>query len=592
MKKKPLGCLTANGLIAFAITLLLIGGVAFVNGGKMFSPGKLSAKTGAPLGGVTSHADLSTKCNACHVEPWGTARMGERCMVCHTEISAELQNPSSLHGSLVPENITLNCRTCHPDHRGPDAPLVEMDPRTFPHEVVGFALTAHAQNSDGSPFNCNDCHPQNVAVFDTAVCATCHQQIDNAFTIAHTAAYGTECLTCHDGVETYGANFNHGQTTFPLIGRHSGADCTFCHENARAISDFQNTPTECVACHQKDDAHGGNFGSDCSVCHTPDNWENTSFDHNLLAFKLEGAHTSVECEQCHANNVFKGTPTDCYSCHQKDDSHNGQFGTDCAVCHSPKSWQDATFDHNKAAFRLEGQHATVECQQCHVNSVYKGTPTDCYSCHQKDDSHNGQFGTDCAACHNPNSWQDATFDHNLSAFKLEGQHATVECQQCHINNVFQGTPTNCYSCHQKDDSHNGQFGTDCAACHNANSWKDVTFDHNLTAFPLTGAHLNTSCAQCHVNNTFAGTSSQCSACHADPTFHAGAFGLDCASCHSTSGWQPAQYRGTHPGITDEGGSGINHGHTTCRTCHTNTVYDYTCLACHSNNQGGDGGGGD
>ncbi len=592
MKKKPLGCLTANGLIAFVITLLLIGGGASINGGKMFAPGKLNAQTGESLGGVTSHADLSAECDACHAAPWGADKMGDRCMACHTEISAQLQNVSSLHGSLMQDVPDLQCRACHPEHRGPDASLVEMDPATFPHDAVGFALTAHAQKTDGTAFACGDCHLQNVASFEAAVCADCHQQIDSAFTEAHTAAYGSDCLACHDGVETYGANFDHNQAAFQLVGKHAAVNCADCHTNAHAIDDFKNTATECAACHQKDDPHNGNFGDDCSVCHTPEDWEATSFDHNLLAFKLEGKHGRVECEQCHINNTFKGTPTDCYACHQKDDQHNGQFGTDCAACHTPSDWDNVSFDHNSFAFPLEGKHARAECDECHTNNTFKGTPTDCYACHQKDDQHNGQFGTDCAACHNSSDWDNVSFDHNSFAFKLEGKHARVECEKCHVNNTFQGTPTDCYACHQKDDNHNGQFGTECGACHTPASWEDATFDHSLAAFPLTGAHVNVRCEKCHVNNTFAGTPSQCVACHADPAFHAGAFGADCASCHSTSGWRPAEYRGSHPGIADEGGFGIRHGNTTCRTCHTNTVRDYTCLACHSNNQGGEGGGDD
>jgi hypothetical protein len=39
---------------------------------------------------------------------------------------------------------------------------------------------------------------------------------------------------------------------------------------------------------------------------------------------------------------------------------------------------------------------------------------------------------------------------------------------------------------------------------------------------------------------------------------------------------------------------VNHGHTSCRTCHTSTLHDATCTACHDGNggDGGDGGGDD
>ena len=49
---------------------------------------------------------------------------------------------------------------------------------------------------------------------------------------------------------------------------------------------------------------------------------------------------SVACASCHKNNVYAGTPTDCYSCHAQDDVHNGRNGTDCGRCHNTRSWGD------------------------------------------------------------------------------------------------------------------------------------------------------------------------------------------------------------------------------------------------------------
>jgi hypothetical protein len=220
---------------------------------------------------------------------------------------------------------------------------------------------------------------------------------------------------------------------------------------------------------------------------------------------------------------------------------------------------------------------------------FQSTPTDCFSCHQKDDPHAGQFGMDCGACHKSDGWKPATFDHNLSAFKLEGEHATTACEDCHKNNVFKGTPSDCYSCHAQQDEHNGQFGTDCSACHTPSDWDNATFDHSRSAFPLTGAHQQVDCEKCHVNAQFAGTPSACVNCHADPVFHVGAFGTDCASCHSTTAWSPAIFNQSHPEPSvGEGGNGINHGGTTCLTCHPTTVKEYTCLSCHTDNQGNGG----
>ena len=167
----------------------------------------------------------------------------------------------------------------------------------------------------------------------------------------------------------------------------------------------------------------------------------------------------------------------------------------------------------------------------------------------------------------------------------------LHAKSCHRNNVFLGTPKDCYSCHQQADAHNGQFGTDCSACHNPSSWDNTDFDHNRTKFPLTNGHAGVACERCHSNGQFAGLATTCSTCHADPAFHAGMFGLDCASCHTVENWA-AKYNGPHPGIADEGGSGVNHGGGTCRSCHTQTLREATCTQCHEGNPEGGGEGGD
>jgi hypothetical protein len=190
------------------------------------------------------------------------------------------------------------------------------------------------------------------------------------------------------------------------------------------------------------------------------------------------------------------------------------------------------------------------------------------------------------------AWKPSTFNHVNSIFKLTGKHLSIACTKCHADLKFKGTPTVCYSCHAANDHHGGKYGTNCGACHSTSAWKPATFDHNLSKFPLTGAHVNVACAACHSNGVFAGTPTNCSACHNDPTFHAGAFGLNCVSCHTTSAWRPAKFTLSHPKPSGgDGGSGINHGRTTCRTCHPSTVHQYTCVACHKNGVPGNGGGG-
>jgi len=453
-----LGCLSGTGIIAAVITALVIAGYVYARGGLLYNPGPLNAQSGEMLGGVTSHAEIGGDCKACHTAPWESARMEDRCVDCHGGIAVQMQDVATMHGSLLTDQPDLRCRFCHPEHRGATASLTELGDQSFPHEVVGFSLSGHQVKVTREAFVCSDCHVDNISRFDPQTCDACHRQTDMGFMTAHVISYGSACLGCHDGLDSLVTNFDHNKFQFKIAGKHAGLDCVKCHADARNIADFK---------------------------------------------------TAMQ---------------DCYSCHRIDDQHNGRFGQDCNVCHSVNGWQPAKFDHNLSAFKLEGAHAEVRCEECHVNNVYKGTPTDCYSCHQQDDEHNGRFGTDCAICHIPATWDNVTFDHNAT-------------------------------------------------------------------FPLTGAHVNVACEQCHVNNQFIGLSTTCASCHGDPVFHSGMFGLDCAACHTTNNWF-APYNGSHPGIADEGGRGVNHGGASCRDCHTQTLHTATCTACHdSNNPDGEGGGG-
>ncbi len=460
MQKNRLGCLTGTGLIAALITLGIIVGYAFSSGSLIFSPGALSAKSGKTLGGVTSHSEIGRDCKACHTAPWQSEKMADRCAVCHTVIASEMQSVASMHGRLTHDNPDLSCRHCHPDHRGPEAQLTVMEGALFPHEAVGYSLNGHQLTAAKQTFTCDDCHQGDISTFASDSCQTCHSQMDLAFTQAHLLAFGTDCLVCHDGVDRYGDDFNHSQFKFQLTGKHANVICTQCHLDARTIADLQSQPQDCLACHRADEPHEGRFGSDCAACHTTEGWKPATFDHNLAVFKLEGEHAEARCEQCHQNNTYKGTPTDCYACHKEDDEHGGKFGTDCAACHQPSDWDTVTFDHNKSNF------------------------------------------------------------------------------------------------------------------------------------PLTGRHTGLACEQCHSTGQFAGLSTACASCHGDPVFHAGMFGLDCAACHTVDNWF-ARYNGSHPGIADEGGSGVNHGGGSCRDCHTQTLSAATCTKCHdSNNPNDEGGGGD
>lgn len=511
MDRTRLGCFSFTGLLAVAAVLLLAGGVSLAWGGVLFSPGPLNAQAGAaPLGGVLSHAAIAGRCAACHPAPWGQVSMTVRCLSCHTGV---LDDTGNFHAVLQAEARLPACRECHREHRGAAGLLTEFDLAGFPHDAAGYSLQAHQQHPGGAAFACADCHPAGFSPFDPQVCQDCHQELDPAFMSAHLESFAPACLACHDGLDTYGAGFDHAATAFPLEGRHQEADCAGCHAGARSSADLQAAPHEC------------------------------------------------------------------YACHREDDEHQGQFGADCAACHTPQSWEEATFDHTRTAFPLEGRHLEASCRDCHTRGRYAGTPQACAACHADDDPHAGRLGQDCAVCHTPLGWDQVSFDHSQTAFPLIGKHIEVDCQNCHADLTFTAAAA-CYACHAADDHHNGRYGQSCELCHTPLGWEGVTFDHALTAFPLTGRHQGVDCLACHMDGRFSGTPTACASCHAEPAYHAGQFGAACQDCHTTAGWLPARFDRRHPFPFNHGERGAN----ACRVCHPSTLSAYTCYQCHDANE--------
>ena len=71
----------------------------------------------------------------------------------------------------------------------------------------------------------------------------------------------------------------------------------------------------------------------------------------------------------------------------------------------------------------------------------------------------------------------ATFRHNQTGFDLTGAHRFLSCNQCHVNRVFGGLPSECGFCHQKDFratvlQHKGLvLPVACERCHFTFGWK-------------------------------------------------------------------------------------------------------------------------
>ena len=395
IEKKPYGCLTFPGLITSLVSILVVAVLGFGARGCTFQPGALNAQAGAAtLGGVTSHAGLSTNCSACHVAFWQATTMADKCMGCHTDVLAQQKDPTTLHGDQFKKKPGMTCRSCHPDHRGPTASLTDLAMADLSHDAFGYALTAHQKQTDGSAFVCNTCHVNGYSTFDQTVCITCHQQIKPDFMQLHLQAYGNNCLGCHDGVDTFGHSFSHSSVAFQLTGKHTTLDCGACHTGARTIADLKATSQDCYSCHARNDAHQGQFGNGCGTCHTTSGWTPATFDHSVTKFPLTGAHAGLACSKCHTNAVFTVIPTACSSCHPDPTYHAGLFaGMTCDRCHSTSAWVPATFNLAHPAGNCgEGNcvdHHRATCQDCHPVSLQTFT---CLKCHDSNTPGDGGRG--------------------------------------------------------------------------------------------------------------------------------------------------------------------------------------------------------
>jgi hypothetical protein len=408
--------------------------------------------------------------------------------------------------------------------------------------------------------------------------------------------------------------FTHDSTLFPLTGQHQAVNCKMCHQSLV----FSEAQTDCFTCHT--DMHYQTVGFDCQRCHTTKSWivENITEIHQLSRFPLLGAHRTADCYTCHPSTSllrFEPLGIECIDCHQADylattsPNHvEGNISTDCIECHRMDafSWTGAGIDHS--FFPLTQGHAINDCKQCHTSGDYSNISSECNSCHQTDyqetsnpDHQSVGLSVFCSECHTTMSgWKPATFtEHDGGFFPIySGEHNGEwnSCADCHANPADYSLFT-CIDCHEHnqadmDDEHEDIGGyaynnIACYECHPTGS-AEGGFDHNLSAFPLTGAHLTTACADCH-SDGYVGTPTICFECHlqdfnqtTNPNHNE--IGLDnvCELCHTTApGWKPASFpvhneyyplNGAHGRIASD-----------CFACHEGSYVNSpnTCFQCHS-----------
>jgi nitrate/TMAO reductase-like tetraheme cytochrome c subunit len=458
------------------------------------------------------HGDMKMDCGECHTpERWvpvdkpPTFRhdtTGFALQSAHAKASCR-----SCHRTLVFDQVGTACADCHKDaHRGElgfqcDAchtPTTWTNQREMfrVHDRTRFPLFAsHAR------LDCAACHrgQQPYEYKNTpAECGNCHLSTYLGTTSPNhvQAGFSRRCEDCHNITSPtwHSATFSH-PASFPLQAGHASLTCSRCHSGGT----YTGLSTACVSCHQKDYAAttnpnhtSGHFPTTCENCHTITSWRPAKFDHSQTGFPLTGAHVRVDCAQCHPGGRYTGTPMDCYSCHRAD--YNGttnpnhqasSFPTQCQACHNTGAWKPASFDHNATRFPLTGAHTGVACAQCHPGGRYKGTPTDCYSCHQA--SYNATtnpnhqaagFPIQCQSCHTTSAWRPATFDHDGRYFPIySGKH--------------RGQWSSCTDCHVTAGNYKA---FECIFCHAHSNKADVDNKHKgVSGYSYTGA----ACYRCH-----------------------------------------------------------------------------------------------
>ena len=445
---------------------------------------------------------------------------------------------------------------------------------------------------------CTACHEPWGGVTD-AKCFACHKPIEEARK-KNEGFHGQmkmNCATCHTehlGINKNIAkfderNFDHDLTGFPLKQKHQITSCKECHQTVRGPArpdpfkiNFYGQTSSCLHCHQQESDH---FypekwaQKECSECHSFLGWEEkNTFDHAKDAkYELKFKHKELKCKTCHTPMVSQNA--DLKANHRKV----GMFQGPLAV----------RYEWSKTSLK--------KCIGCHDNP------------HEEKGIQAKHTDKGCLFCHEPQEWKMDVkgFDHKKVGYDLKGVHLKTDCLKCHEQEVpkvkkpdqliWTGLKTECRECHE---SPHAIAQTDtwrekpCGLCHTHKSFADESlakksFNHDLTQFPLLGAHKKSTCKSCHrpgeanqkekdltkqlhVFKILKDGEDHCTQCHQDP--HNYQIGTQCLDCHNNQSWE-AQ-RDFHQGLKLTG----THLKLNCSSCHQAdkplAPVSQNCSFCH------------
>jgi hypothetical protein len=361
-----------------------------------------------------TYQGVNKECLNCHID-YHQKTLSSDCLACHnpdTFKPASRFNHSSTKFQLVGKHISVDCSKCH---------------------KIKLADGSKFQEFRGIPFsNCTSCHKD-----------------------PHQNQFGQNCRQCHSeesfkvvkGIK----DFDHNKTNYKLEEKHLNVNCKDCHKTKFTDPLKFELCTDCHTDYHREQFAKDGVSPDCSQCHSVKGFALFSYTiekHNLGAFQLKGAHVAIPCFECHKKLEewnFRGIGIKCIDCHK--DIHQTFISakyypeSDCKICHKEERWADVSFDHSKTEFNLTGAHKKPDCRACHITWDSNGTmqqkftslSMNCADCHK--DNHHKQFEkngiNNCSDCHDTENWKANKFDHNNTAFRLDGKHINVPCTKCH-----------------------------------------------------------------------------------------------------------------------------------------------------------------
>jgi len=265
-------------------------------------------KTRFPLKG--KHQTVT--CTSCHKTKITDPIKHDRCTDCHQDYHQK---------QFVKNGVNPDCSECHSvnSFTGASFSIEQHNKSEFQLQGAHLATPCTACHLKGEKWSfkkigerCNDCHKD---IHD--------QYIDKKYYPE------SDCRACHSVEVWSNVNFDHNTTKFKLVGAHNRQTCRACHFKGSTEEvlkqEFKGLPTQCAQCHK--DSHFGQFEvqgvTDCTRCHTNENWKPEKFDHNTARFVLDGRHINVACIKCHKVQViddkkviqYKFEEFKCETCH-------------------------------------------------------------------------------------------------------------------------------------------------------------------------------------------------------------------------------------------------------------------------------------